>query len=408
MSRDASEGPRPAGAGFVFVTLLLDVVGIGIVLPVLPTLVEQLVGGGESEAARWYGPLLAAYSVMQVLFMPVLGGLSDRYGRRPVLLFGLLGMVVSYLILGMAPTIGWLFFGRLLAGVTSATITTVNAYMADISTPETRARNFGILGAGFGLGFILGPALGGVLGEIGPRVPFFGAAAVVTLNLCWGLFVLPESLPADRRRAMTLSDLNPVGGIARLGKYPLVSGLAVALVLQSFAQRGLESVWVLHMSWRHGWGELQNGLSLAVVGVAATIVQGGLVRRIVPALGEGRSIWVGMVITAVAFVGYGLAPAGWVVLAVIPVGSFGAIAGPALQGLVSGTVEADEQGAIQGALASLTSLTAIFAPLVATALFAAGTDPAAAWVMPAAPFFLGGVLLLLGAAQAARVARRHT
>jgi DHA1 family tetracycline resistance protein-like MFS transporter len=339
---------RTPAARFVFVTLLLDILGIGIVIPVLPEIVADLIGGDQSAAARWYGPLVALYAVMQVLFSPLLGALSDRYGRRPVIIVSLVGMSASYLVLAWAPTIAWLFVGRAMAGVTGATITTANAYMADVSTPETRARNFGLVGAAFGLGFIMGPALGGMLGTLGPRVPFYGAAAVVLLNALWGLFVLPESLPAERRRALSLREVTPLGGLSNLRSHPLVAGLGLAFFLQSIAQRGLESVWVLYTGHRYGWSELENGLSLAVVGVGAAVVQGALVRTLVPRLGEGRSLVLGLCLSIVAFTLYGLAPEGWMVLLVIPIGSLGAISGPALQSLVTSVVDADRQGAVQG------------------------------------------------------------
>ena len=396
---------RTAAPRFIFVTLLLDIVGIGIVIPVLPEIVESLLGVGESEAARYYGPLVALYAVMQTLFAPLVGALSDRYGRRPVLLLSMFGMGVSYLILGGAPTLAWLFVGRGLAGITGATITTANAYMADISTPQTRSRNFGLVGAAFGVGFVLGPAIGGILGEIGPRVPFFGSAAVVFLNALWGTFVLPESLPSDRRRALTWSDATPLAGLRNLGVSPLVATLAGVHLLVSLAQRGLESVWVLHAGWRYGWGQLENGLSLAVVGVGAAIVQGGLVRRIVPALGEARALVVGISVSAVAFALYGSAEAGWLVLCIIPIGSLGAINGPALMGLVTGAVDPDRQGAVQGALASLQSLTAIVSPLVATALFAAATDGTIPYPIPGLPFYVGSGILVLAALTALRVGR---
>lgn len=393
---------RTAAARFIFVTLLLDILGIGLCIPVLPEVLQQLLGVEESEAAAWFGPLVALYALMQTLFSPVLGALSDRFGRRPVILTSLFGMGCSYVLLGLAPSVLWLFVGRGLAGITGATITTANAYMADISTPETRARNFGLVGAAFGVGFVLGPLTGGLLGAIGPRVPFFAAAGVVLLNALWGVFVLPESLPPEKRRSIAWGDAMPLVGLRHLNVHPVVAGLSLAFIFTSFAQRGLESVWVLYNGHRFGWGELENGLSLAVVGVAAAIVQGGLVRRIVPRLGEGRSLLLGIAITAAAMTGYGLAPTGTFMLAVIPIGSLGAIAGPALQGLVTGSVPGDRQGAVQGALASLQSLTAIVAPLVATSLFAWGVRVG----VPGVPFFLSTVCLAIAWLQVARTLRR--
>ncbi|HHO49489.1 MAG TPA: MFS transporter [Deltaproteobacteria bacterium] len=391
---------KPAAPKFIFVTLLLDIIGIGIVIPVLPELVAQLLGGNESEAARYYGPLVSLYAVMQVLFAPLLGALSDRFGRRPVLLISLAGMGISYLILGFAPTLGWLYVGRALAGITGATITTANAYMADISTAETRAANFGLIGAAFGVGFVLGPATGGILGEIGPRVPFFASAGVVFLNAMWGLWVLPESLPPERRRPISRAELIPLSGLRSLRISPLVTGLAVVSLLSALGQRGLESVWVLHAGLRYGWGELENGLSLTVVGLSAAIVQGGLVRRIVPRLGEPRAVQLGLLLGAVSMLLYGLADQGWMIFLIVPIGSLGAISGPALMGLVTGAVDPQHQGAVQGALASLQSVGTVAAPLLTTTLFAIATDGTLPKPLPGLPFFAcsGAVLLAWGAA----------
>ena len=396
-----------AGPGFIFATLLLDIIGIGIIIPVLPEIVTDMVGGDESAAAHWFGPLVSLYAAMQVLAAPLFGSLSDRYGRRPVLLVSLAGMSVSYVILGLAPSLPWLFLGRGLAGITGATITTANAYMADISTPETRARNFGLVGAAFGVGFILGPAIGGILGEIGPRVPFFGAAAVVTLDVLWGLLVLPESLPVERRRAFTIADLSPQSSLRNLGVHPMVAGLALALVFAALSQRSVESVWVLHSSYRYGWGELQNGLSLAVFGVGAVAVQGGLVRWLVPRIGEPRALVLGLGLQAIGHVLFGLATTGTLLLLMIPITSLSAISGPALQGLVTGVVPPDRQGAVQGALASIQSLTFVFAPLISTTLFAMATDGTLPFELPGLPFFVSGAMGGIAALAAWLVLRRH-
>jgi DHA1 family tetracycline resistance protein-like MFS transporter len=398
--------PRTPAAGFIFVTVLLDVVGIGLTIPVLPPLIEQMLGGDESDAALVFGPLAAQYSVLQTLFSPLLGALSDRFGRRPVILLALVGMGLSYVSLGFAPTVPWLFVARGFAGITGATVSTANAYMADISTPETRSRNFGLIGAAFGLGFVLGPAMGGLLGSLGPRVPFFAAAAVSLLNALWGLFVLPESLPPEQRRSFTWQDLDPTRGVRHLATQPMVAGLALVFVIQSVAQRGVESVWVLYTSWRYGWTELHTGLSLAVVGVLTVLVQAGLVRRVVPALGEARALLVGLVLNGVALALYGIAPAGWVVLAIIPIGALSGISGPALQGLITARVEPQRQGAVQGGLVSAQSLTSIVAPLLATALFAWGTDGTLSTRLPGLPFFVSAALLGLAWLQALRVLAR--
>jgi len=396
-----------AGPGFVFATLLLDVIGIGIIIPVLPEIVTLMVGGDESAAARWFGPLVSMYAAMQVLFAPLFGSLSDRYGRRAVLLLSLSGMGLSYLVLGLAPSLGWLFVGRALAGISGATITTANAYMADISTPQTRARNFGLVGAAFGAGFVLGPAIGGLLGEIGPRVPFFGAAGAAALNLLWGVFVLPESLPPERRRSFRLAEANPLASLRNLDLHPLVAGLALTLVLVALSQRSLESVWVLHASYRYGWSELENGLSLAVFGVGSIIVQGGLVRWLVPRIGEPRALRLGLGLQAIGHVLFGLATTGTGLLMVVPIVSLAAISGPALQGMVTSVVPPDRQGAVQGALSSIQSLTFVIAPLVSTTLFAMATDGTLFDDLPGLPFFVSGAFAGIAAVTATVVLRRH-
>ncbi|MEZ4647446.1 MAG: TCR/Tet family MFS transporter [Candidatus Eisenbacteria bacterium] len=385
---------RRASMAFILVTLFLDILGIGIVIPVLPHLVTDMLGGNESLAASYYGAIAGSYALMQFLFAPVLGALSDRFGRRPVLLISLFGFGVNYLLTAVAPNVYWLFLARIVSGIMGASFTTVNAYIADISTPENRAQNFGLVGAAFGLGFIFGPALGGVLGNIGPRVPFYVSAGVVLLNWLYGLFVLPESLPKDHRRKFTLREGNPLGGLLRLKRFPSVQELAMAFVFVALAQRGLETVWVLYTQHRYGWNELQNGMSLALVGIMAAIVQGGLIRRVVPKWGEKRSVRIGLLVSALAFIAYGLAPTGASVIPIIVVGAIGGIAGPTIQGLVTGAVDPSQQGAVQGALTSLTSLSAILAPLLSTQLFRYFTSETAPLQLPGAPFFLGSAFMM--------------
>lgn len=398
---------RQAAMSFILITIFLDVLGIGIIIPVLPELVRTLVGGEAQSAARIYAWLVSAYALMQFFFAPVLGALSDRFGRRSVILLALFGLGVDYLIQGFAPSIGWLFAGRVVAGIMGASFTAANAYIADISTAENRAQNFGLVGVAFGLGFIFGPALGGLLGGLDLRLPFFAAAALVFLNWLYGYFVLPESLAPENRSAFSWRKANPLSSMAALRDYPLVAGLALAFVFVSLAQRGLESVWVLYTSYRFGWRELSNGLTLALVGVMAVLVQGLLIRPTIRRLGERRTILWGLGIYVLTFLGYGLASEGWMMVAIIVVSALGGVAGPAIQGLVAGTVKANEQGRVQGALTSLVSLTSIFAPLIFTGgLFSYFISEAAPIHLPGAPFFLGALLFVASLLVLNRLFRR--
>lgn len=399
--------PRQAGIVFILITLFLDILGLGIVIPILPELIKTFVGGSSVLAARYFGLIAAVYALMQFFFAPLLGALSDRFGRRPVLLVSLFGLGVDYLILSVAPNLGWLVVGRIVAGIAGASITTANAYIADISTPETRAQNFGLVGVAFGLGFIFGPALGGILGGINIRLPFAASAVLVLLNWLYGFFVLPESLSKEHRSGFSWRKANPSGSFSQLGAYPLVAGLATVFVLVSLAQRGLETVWVLYTGYRFGWGEQANGLTLGLVGVMAVLVQGLLIRPVLARLGERRTILVGLVFSTLTFLFYGLASQGWMMVAVIVAGSLGGVAGPAVQGLVAGSVPPDAQGKVQGALTSLISLSSIFAPLIfTTGLFSFFTSSAAPFKLPGAPFFLGSTLLLAGLVVTARLFKR--
>lgn len=387
------------GLGFIFVTLLLDVIGIGLIIPILPQLVESLTAD-PTAAARYYGALFTVFTLMQFLFAPGLGALSDQVGRKPILLLSLAVAAFSYLGMALAPSLVWLFVARAVAGMAGASVTVASAYIADVSTPETRAQNFGLLGAAFGLGFIFGPALGGLLGNIDLRLPFFVAAAVSLINAAYGLFAVPESHRMENRRRFTPAKANPFSWIGLLKRYPVVMGLAMTLLLTSLAQNSLHSVWVLFTAYRFHWDPGQNGLALAFVGLASAVVQGGLIRVIVPKLGERRSVLIGLGISAVSFVLYGLASQGWMMYAVIALGALGGIAGPAMQGMIASQVNPDEQGAVQGALASLMSATGIVAPLVASGLFAHFTSPAIAHPIPGISFFVGAALLALGLVNA--------
>lgn len=397
---------RKPALGFIFVTLFLDILGIGLIIPILPKLIEQLSGGNVSAASHTYGWLAAVAALMQFLCAPALGSLSDRFGRRPVILCSLFGSWLDYLLLAFAPSLPWFFLGRIITGITSANITAANAYIADVSPPEKRAANFGLVAAAFGLGFIAGPALGGVLGNIGLRVPFFAAAGLTLLNWLYGFFVLPESLPREQRRAFDWRRANPVGSLVALKRFPEVLGLTETYFLMNLAHQVFPSTWVLYTSYRYGWSPKQVGLSLAAVGVMAAIVQGGLVRKIIPKLGERRSIIVGLTNATVFFAAYGLAAQGWVIYVLIGLGSFGGIAMPALQGLVSRCVPLNEQGAVQGALSSLASLAGILGPVLATGLFGYFISPQAPAHIPGAAFFCGSMLMLIALLLALRSFRK--
>ena len=392
---------------FILVTLFIDILGIGIIVPILPVLIREFLGGNNAQAAVYYGVIISTYATMQFLCAPVLGALSDRYGRRPVILVSLFGLGIDYLIQGWAPSIGWLFLGRIIAGIMGASITTANAYIADVSTPQTRAQNFGFVGAAFGLGFIFGPVLGGLLGAISLRLPFFVAAGLALVNWLYGFFVLPESLAPEHRSTVSWRKMNPLASLRRLGTYPLVAGLAVAFLFATMAQRGLENVWILYTGFRYGWDLLTNGLTLGLVGVMAVLVQGLLIKPIVARIGERRSITLGLTVSTLAFLAYGLASQGWMVPVVIVFGALAGVALPTIQGLVAGTVLPSEQGKIHAAFTSLTSLTAIFSPLIFTAgLFSFFTSAAAPVILPGAPFFLGSLLFLVSLGLLVRLFRR--
>ena len=393
---------------FILITLFIDILGIGIIVPILPDLVKELLGRDDApQAAVYYGVIISTYATMQFLCAPVLGALSDRHGRRPIILVSLFGLGTDYLIQGWAPSIGWLFVGRIIAGIMGASITTANAYIADVSTPQTRARNYGYVGAAFGLGFIFGPVLGGLLGGISLRLPFFVSAGLALVNWLYGFFVLPESLALEHRSTVSWRKMNPLASLRRLGVYPIVTGLAVAFLFASMAQRGLENVWVLHTGFRYGWDTLTNGLTLGLVGVMAVLVQGLLIKPIVARIGERRTITLGLTASMLAFLAYGLASQGWMVPIIIVFGALSGVALPAIQGLVAGNVLPSEQGKIQGAFTSLTSLTAIFSPLIFTAgLFSFFTSAAAPIILPGAPFFLGSLLFLVSLVLLVRLFRR--
>ncbi|MEY4529728.1 MAG: hypothetical protein RLZZ156_449 [Deinococcota bacterium] len=379
---------RTPAIGFIFFTLFLDILGIGLIIPVLPKLIEEFTGNNTSNAAFYTGILTAVYALMQFIFAPILGSLSDQYGRRPVLLLSLFGLGVDYLLLAFAPNLIWFFIGRVIAGMTSASISTATAYIADVSPPEKRAQNFGLIGAAFGLGFIAGPALGGILGDVGLRVPFFMAAGLTLVNWLYGFFILPESLGLENRRDFSWSRANPIGSLLALRKYPVVITLTASIVLSYLAQNALQTTWVLYTDYKFNWKPTDVGISLAVVGLTAAIVQGGLIRVLLPYLGEKKAILIGQISAVMSFTLYGLANQGWMMYAIIAIGAIGGIAGPALQGVISRGVPDNEQGSLQGSLASLASLTGVIGPLLANTAFGYFISDTAPIKIPGIAFFM--------------------
>ncbi len=386
---------RRHGLAFVFVTSLLDSIGFGIIMPVLPQLLMEVTGAGLSSAALHAGWLIAAYAGMQFLAAPILGQLSDRFGRRPVLLLSLAVLAVNNAIMYLAPTFAWLMFGRVMAGAAASTFSTCNAYVADISEPDERTQNFGLIGAAFGMGFVIGPVLGGFLGEYGPRAPFLAAGAFALANFLYGLFGLPESLPEERRRPFELRRANPVGTLVALRRYPVVFGVIGAYVLFQLGHQALPTVWSYFALERFGWSPLEIGYSLGVVGVLMVFVQTVLLRAALPKLGSRRAAVVGYLCLTTAFLGYAFATQGWMIYLFLVGGALQGFIGPAMQGIMSNQVGESEQGELQGGLASMSSLTAIVSPPFMMALFAAFTGPTAPVYFAGAPWLAAAVLTVL-------------
>jgi MFS transporter, DHA1 family, tetracycline resistance protein len=393
----ATGNNRKAAMGFIFVTLLIDVIGWGIIIPVIPNLIKELTHSDTSNAAEYGGWLTGAFAGMQLLCAPLIGNLSDRYGRRPILLISLFGFGIDYLFLSFAPTIGWLFVGRIVAGITGASFTTAAAYIADISTNENRAQNFGMIGAAFGLGFIIGPGIGGLLGQFGPRIPFIAAAILCLLNWLWGYFVLPESLAPENRRKFEWKRANPLGAFNLLLRYKGIGELVISLILVYIASHAVQSNWSFFTIERFKWSPGLIGASLAVVGVLVAAVQGGLIRYTNPKLGNEKSVYVGLGLYAIGMFLFAVANQGWMMFAFLIPYCTGGIAGPALQAIISSHVPANEQGELQGALTSLMSATSIVGPPLMTGLFAYFTHNSAPVYFPGVSFLLGGILMLASA-----------
>jgi DHA1 family tetracycline resistance protein-like MFS transporter len=383
---------------FIFVTRLIDAIGFGIVMPVLPQLLIHLGEPNVAAADRTAGFLLITYSVLQFFCGPIVGNLSDRFGRRPVILASLYAFAVDFAVMGFAPSIGWLFVGRAIAGMAGAVYVPANAYVADVTAPADRARSFGFVGAAFGVGFVLGPAIGGLLGQLGPRAPFFAAAALAAVNFLFGIIVLPESLPKERRRAFDWKRANPFGAILRLRRFPHVLFYALAMVVFLVANNVYPSTWSFFMTAKFNWPPGWIGGSLAATGIAMALVQMGLIGRVVAKVGEMGSALLGLGAATIACVAYALASAPWMIFAIIAPGALQALAYPSLNALMSRAMPADEQGELQGSVASLGGLANIFGPLAMTQTFAYFAAPNTPIYFPGAAFVLAGALNLVGAA----------
>jgi len=390
---------------FIFITMLVDTIGLGIIIPVSPKIIAGLTHQGMGAAAAWGGWLMFVYGLMQFLCAPLIGNLSDRFGRRPVLILSLAAIGIDYLLTGLAPTIAWLFVARLLSGVAGAAYPTANAYIADVSPPDKRAANFGLTGAAFGVGFVLGPGIGGVIGDaFGARAPFFLSAAIAFANAAFGYFVLRESLPLPRLRKFEFWRANPLGSLLAIRRYPMVFGLVGVIVLMRLAHDANPAAWTYYTMLKFNWSPAQVGYSLMAVGVLVAGVMGVLTRFVIPRLGETFSVYFGLLCEAAGFLGYAIATTAWMLYGWMVIWSLSGLAGPALQGIMSRQVGENEQGELQGALASAGSLTSIVAPLILTNLFWYFTSANAGIYFPGAPFaaaslFCVGALAVFTVAQ---------
>jgi MFS transporter, DHA1 family, tetracycline resistance protein len=396
---------RRAAVLFIFVTVVLDVLALGIIAPVLPPLVIQFLGGDTVRAARVYGIFATAWAFMQFVASPILGSLSDRFGRRPIILLSVTGLGLDYIFMALAPSLQWLFVGRMISGVTSASFATAAAYIADITPPDQRAKSFGMIGAAFGLGFVLGPALGGLLGTFNPRLPFWVSAALCLTNALYGLFVLPESLPVDRRSRFSWKRANPVGSLRLLRSHHELFALASVTFLYYVAHEVLPSTFVLYTSYRYHWNPQTVGLTLALVGICTAIVSGGLIGPIVKTIGERRAVFIGLSCAAGAFATFGLAPTGALFLVGIPIMAFASIYAPSAQGIMTRRVLPTEQGQLQGAMMGLRGLSGLISPGMFTFTFATAIGTRANWHVPGAPFLLASSLVTLALVIAYRATR---
>lgn len=403
---EPSTGPvRRAALIFIFITIVLDMLAVGMIVPVLPNLVASFLGGDTAKAAKMYGLFGTVWALMQFVFAPVLGSMSDRFGRRPIVLLSNFGLGLDYIVMALAPTLSWLFLGRVISGITAASVPAASAYIADVTPEEKRAKAFGILGAAFGLGFIVGPAIGGLLGNISPRLPFWVAAALSLLNAMYGLLVLPESLSPEKRAPFSWKRANPVGSLKLLRSHHELFGLAGATFLSALAHESLPSTFVLYADYRYGWTIRTVGFALATVGICYGLIQGAFVGRIVSYLGERTALMVGLLFGAIGFAIYGFAGLGWIFWLGIPLMSIWGLSGPAAQGMMCRRVGASEQGQLQGAISSLRGISGMFGPGLFTITFATFIGSLRNWNLPGSPFLLASILLLAALATVASLKR---
>jgi DHA1 family tetracycline resistance protein-like MFS transporter len=386
---------RRAAVAFIFVTVALDVLAMGMIAPVLPRLITNFLGGNEPRAATIFGLFGTVWAVMQFFFSPLLGSLSDRFGRRPVVLLSNFGLGIDYLVMAVSPTLGWLFAGRIVSGITSSSIPTALAYITDVTPQKSRAEAFGMVSAAFGMGFVLGPALGGILGNVNPRLPFYVAGALSLANAVYGLLVLPESLPPEKRGAFSWKRSNPIGSLALLRRHRELLGLAAVLFLSYLTQQSLQNAWVLYLDYRFQWTNRSVGLSLALVGICSAIVGAGLMKPMIRKFGERKSLLTGLGVGWIGFAIYGFARTGLGFLSGIPIMSLWGLAGPSAQGLMTRHVESNEQGQLQGAIQCIRGMTALIGPSLFTAVFAAAIRPGNTWHLPGAPYVLAAAILLV-------------
>jgi DHA1 family tetracycline resistance protein-like MFS transporter len=397
--------PRRAAFVFIFITVVLDMLALGMIVPVLPKLVEDFVGGNTARAAEIYGLFGTVWALMQFVFSPVLGAMSDRFGRRPVILLSNLGLGLDYIVMAIAPGVGWLFIGRTISGITSASLSTAYAYIADVMPPEKRAGGYGMMSAAFGLGFVVGPAIGGVLGNIDPRLPFWVAAGFSFLNFGYGLLVLPESLSLERRERFSWHRANPLGSLKLLRSHRELFGLAIVNFVGSIAHEALPTIFVLYAMYRYGWNERTVGLAIAAVGLCSALVGAGLVEPVVARFGERRTMLAGLLFGTAGFVIYGVAYTGAIFWAGLPLAALWGLSGPPMQGMMTRHVGASEQGQLQGALSSLRGIAFMIGPLVFTNVFASFIGANRDWHLPGAPFLLAALMLAGSTAMAWQTTR---